>query len=283
MFGLSFTFFGVTASPAQSHSLLWEVSGKGLEKPSYLFGTIHLICQGDFVPGDSLKAALNATDHLLLELDMTDPELMASAMKSMLMKDNKTLSDFLSPGEYTRVAKFFRDSAGFDIALMAGVKPFLLSSVVFTNILNCPTESVEERLTNLSKAAGSGVGGLETPGEQAAIFDSIPYDKQAKLIVNLIDSLPRAKEHFRKTLELYKEQDIEKMYTSSADNSFDLVGFEDIMLTQRNRKWIPSIEASARKQPTFVAVGAAHLGGEEGIVQLLRRRGYTVRPIPNTL
>lgn len=265
----------------QNNSLLWEVSGNGLDKPSYLFGTIHLICQGDFLPGDSLKAALNTTGHLLLELDVTDPELTTSLMQHLFMKDGKTLSDLISPEEYSRVSGFFKDSIGFDLSMMAGAKPFLLSSLIFTKILNCPAESFEGRLAEISQKNGASVGGLETAEEQTALFDTIPYDRQAELIVNLIDSLHDAREHFQQTLAIYKKQDIEAIYNFTLGGSFGFTGFEDAMLHKRNKRWIPMIERSARENPTFVAVGAAHLGGPDGIVNLLKERGFTLRAVPN--
>jgi uncharacterized protein YbaP (TraB family) len=268
---------------SQDSSLLWEITGNGLEAPSYLFGTIHLICEGDFTPGEALTSSLRSTHHLLLELDMTDPSLTASLMSNMFMKEGRKLSDLITSEEYSRINLFFRDSIGFDIDRMAAAKPFLLSSLIVTKTLSCPIESVEGRLVELAQSEGSRISGLETPQEQAALFDHIPYQAQAQLVVNLIDSLSAAIERFVQTQDVYKQQDIERIYTFTTENDFDFAGFDEVILANRNKKWLPKIEDAARALPTFVAVGAAHLGGSDGLVKLLQKRGYTLKPIRVTL
>jgi len=180
--GLFFLLWPVSAAFSQTnHSLLWEITGNDLKHPSYLFGTIHLICPGEFTPGDSLMHALHNSKHLLLELDLTDPGLAAGLMNSMLMKENKKLTDLLPESQYQKVAGFFRVSIHFDLGMLAGFKPFLLSSLLYNYILQCPMESVEGRLAELAKSAGLSITGLETADEQAAVFDRIPYHTQAEL------------------------------------------------------------------------------------------------------
>lgn|SRR5690554_1371853 len=181
VFGVFLLLSSWYESAAQQKSLLWEITGNDLKHPSYLFGTIHLICPGEFTPGDSLMHALHNSKHLLLELDLTDPGLAAGLMNSMLMKENKKLTDLLPESQYQKVAGFFRDSIHFDLGMLAGFKPFLLSSLLYNYILQCPMESVEGRLAELAKSAGLSITGLETADEQAAVFDRIPYHTQAEL------------------------------------------------------------------------------------------------------
>ncbi|GAA4440267.1 TraB/GumN family protein [Ravibacter arvi] len=264
---------------AQSGSLLWEVTGKGLQKPSYLFGTIHLICPGQFTADDSLRQALGQSDRLFLELDMTDPGLTEALMASMYMKNGTRLTDLLPEEAYNKTAGYFRDSVGFDIGLLAQAKPFLLTSILFNHILDCPIESVEGVLAEIAKEKGLYVNGLESPEEQAAVFDSIPYNVQAKMVVQLIDSIQEAKSEFMDLMALYHRQDIDAIFRYTQKSKFDFEGFEHVVLTDRNKKWLPKLDYIMQESPTFIAVGAAHLGGKNGLVALLRGFGYQVRPI----
>ncbi len=264
-----------------SGSLLWEISGNHLKKTSYLFGTIHVFCPGDFVPGDSLKSRLLAADRLVLEMDMTDPELIPALMQGMMMKDGMTLRGLLSGPEYERIDRFFTDSVGFSIAPLSGSKPFILTSLLFGHVLQCSPQSVEEQLTTLAGKNGIAVAGLETPQEQAALFDLIPYRAQAEMVLRMIDSIHTAQKEFAGLLDLYRSQDIQKLYEYVSKSRFDFNGFENFLLTDRNRKWVSHLEKLLPDTSAFIAVGAAHLGGEEGLVQLLRSKGYKLSPVYN--
>lgn len=276
--GLVFWCLSFSYSQPQS-SLLWEVSGNGLTKPSYVFGTIHLLCEKDFPLSDSLLTALKSTGHLLLEMDVSDAQMVASLINHINMRDGQIISDLMTDEEYSRLDRFFRDSIGIEISLFPTIKPYFLSSLIFARLLPCPPASMEDLLANVARLNQISVGGLEQPEDQAAIVDSIPYDKQARLILSLADSLQTARDHFTQTIELYKAQDIEEIYNKTSVNKFDFAGFDEVLLNTRNRKWIPVIEENVRQHPTFIAVGAAHLGGEEGLISLLRKRGYTLRPV----
>jgi len=276
-----FTCSPILTYAQDSGSLLWEISGNHLKQKSYLFGTIHVFCPGDFTPGDSLKPRLLAADRLVLEMDMTDPELMQGLLQGMMMKDGVTLRSLLSEPEYEKIDRFFTDSVGFSIAPLSGSKPFILTSLLFGHVLQCSPQSVEEQLTTLAEKNGIAVAGLETPQEQAALFDLIPYRTQAEMVLRMIDSIHTAREEFTGLLDLYRSQDIRKLYEYVSKSQFDFNGFENFLLTDRNRKWVSRLEKLLPDASSFIAVGAAHLGGEEGLVQLLRSRGYTLSPVYN--
>lgn len=273
--------FPSPAHTQDSSSLLWEISGGGLEKKSYLFGTIHLFCPGDFVVGDSLKSRLLASENLVLEIDMTDPELMPALMQGMMMKDGSTLRGLLSGPEYEKIDLFFSDSIGFNITPFAGSKPYLLTSLLYNYALQCHQQSVEEQLTILAGEKGIRIAGLETPQEQTALFDLIPYRTQAEMVLRMIDSIHIAQREFRELMHLYQSQDIQKLYEYVRNSKSDFNGFENILLADRNRKWISRIEKFITGTSSLIAVGAAHLGGDDGLVQLLRAKGYRVLPVHN--
>jgi uncharacterized protein YbaP (TraB family) len=261
------------------NSLLWEIKGPGNARPSYLFGTIHLICPADFVLSDSLKSAIAKTEQVALEIDMDDPGMMATMMQTMNMKGDNGLSKLISPDEYTRLNKFYKDSVGMGLEMFEKAKPFVLMGPLFNAVLSCQPQSYEMSLIELAKKQKSEVIGIETLQEQMAIFDTIPYIDQVKLILTMIDSLPKARKEFKDLVLLYKEQRINDLYSLTMKSEFGMDGNEEIMLFDRNRKWISRIQKIIATKPTFFGVGAAHLGGEKGVIALLRREGYQVRAV----
>lgn len=261
------------------NSLLWEISGRGLARPSYLFGTIHLICPTDFSLSDSLKSTLSRTSQVALEMDMDDPGMMAGMMKTMNMSAGNELKKLVTTQEYDRLNHFFQDSVHVGLAMFERAKPFVLMGPLFTTVLDCQPQSYEMALVELAGKQQSEVIGIETLEEQMAIFDTIPYKDQAKMLLNLIDSLPAAKKEFKSLVALYKAQNINELYRMTMKSEFGMEGNEEVMLFARNQKWIPRIRRIASAKPTFFAVGAAHLGGERGVIALLRKEGFQVRAV----
>ncbi len=276
---LALTFGALRAQAPTESSLLWKIEGKNLTQPSYLFGTIHLICPSDFVLTDTLKSCLQETEQLTLEIDMDDPGMMMAMMKSMSMREDKQLKDLLDAKDYDRLNAYFKDSVGMSIAPFERAKPFMLMSVLLNRVLTCQPQSYEMSLMGLAKKQKSEVVGLETVEEQMAVFDSIPYTDQARMLVTLMDSLPQAQKEFGEMVEVYKKQDLTGLYNLTLESDFEMENQQEVLLTNRNKRWIPIIEKQVAEKPTFVAVGAAHLGGEQGVIALLRRQGYSVVPV----
>lgn len=260
-------------------SLLWEISGKGLTKPSYLFGTIHLICPTDFYLSQPLKNSIVKTRQLALEIDMDDPGLMAAMTKTMFMSGDKKLTDILPEKDYHQLKQFYKDSLKMDISAFGRAKPFMMMGPMFNKILGCEPQSYEISLMGLANNQKSEIIGLESIEEQMAIFDTIPYDRQAGMLVSMIDKMPETRKEFRELVGLYKQQDLQGLYDLTLKSEFGLDGQDEVMLFQRNKNWISRIDKIIHEQPTFIAVGAAHLGGDKGVIALLRKAGFKVRAV----
>lgn len=262
------------------NSLLWKISGNGLEQSSYLFGTIHITC--DATLEDKVKKALDETTHLVLELDADDPSLQTKMLAGMYMKDGKTLKDYTTEKEYAKIDSLFKERMGFSVEMINNVKPILISAMFYPNFLNCDTpQSYEEELMKVAKSQNEEVEGLETVEEQLKIFDDIPYEEQVKdLIRSANNDLEYDKKLFEKMYEIYEAEDIDAMLDMMNDDNYAAISnHQDEFLSSRNKKWIPKIGEFAKKEPTFFGVGAGHLAGKEGVIQLLRKAGYTVEAV----
>ena len=279
LWALVFSGFLVNAQTPTENALLWEIRTIPQSKPSYLFGTIHLICPADFSLSDSLKSAITKTGQVALEIDMDDPAMMVTMMKTMNMPDGNELKNLMTEAEYNKLSQFYKDSVGIGLAMLEKAKPFVLMGPIFNAVLACQPQSYEMSLVDLAKKQKSEVIGLETIDEQMALFDSIPYKDQMKVILAMIDSLPQARKEFQGLVEMYKAQKINDLYKLTLKSEFGLDGNEEVLLYARNQKWIARIQKIMAEKPTFFAVGAAHLGGEKGVIALLRKEGYVVRAI----
>lgn len=270
---------GVLHAQVLEKSLLWEVSGNGLEKPSYLFGTIHMTCDAS-LDSDVLKA-LDDTTLLVLELDMDAPTMQMEMMKGLYMKDGKTIKDLVSEDDYLTLSTFIKAQLGIPLDAMGNMKPFFLTAMFYPKLLSCPIQSFESVLMEVAHDQKEEVLGLETVREQMQVFESIPYEDQAKdLLRSAKDNLASDKDMLQKLMEIYKNEDIQAMdEMMKNDKNLTTSKHRDKLLDNRNKNWISKIEEFSQKQPTFYGVGAAHLAGQNGVIMLLRKAGYTVKAV----
>jgi uncharacterized protein YbaP (TraB family) len=257
-------------------ALLWEISGKGLTKPSYLYGTIHAICPQDFVMTETIKAKVKSAEQVSLEFDFDDPNMMRDMLANVIMQDGVTLKSLYSEADFKTVSDYFARQLGTDLNKANNWKPMILNTLLMAKMIDCQPESFEAAFT---KMAQEEVIGVETIASQLAAFDKIPYKKQAEWLLQSIREKDKLKDTFIRMTRLYKEQDLEGFQLLFKETSKEMAEFEDILLVERNKRWISVIEQEAREKPTFFAVGAGHLGGKEGVIRLLRKQGYTVEPV----
>ncbi|MCA0133108.1 TraB/GumN family protein [Winogradskyella alexanderae] len=274
-------FLSILSLNAQKleNSTLWKIEGNGLDKPSYLFGTIHITC--DATLENDVLNALDRTTQIVLELDMDDPELQVGMMKGMYMKDGKTLKDLVSEEEYQSIDSLFIKNLGSSVKMMQNVKPFFLMSMLYPKYLDCPMQSFELQLMKIAEEQNEEIFGLETIEDQIQVFEEIPYEAQVKDLVRTAkDNLVYDKANFAKLLEVYKNEDITAMQDMMNDENYTGVAeYQNILLDNRNSNWIPKIKAFAEDQATFFGVGAGHLAGEKGVISLLKEEGYIVTPV----
>jgi uncharacterized protein YbaP (TraB family) len=265
-------------------SLLWEISGNGLTKPSYLYGTIHMICKDDAALGDSLVAAIERSDRVYFEVDMDNLMEMLSAFKDFKMRNDTTLADLLSKEDYEKVKQYMESkSALLPFSQLETYKPMLASSLLMESGIGCEESvAMEQLILEVAKKNRKRIEGLETMSYQASIFDSIPYKLQAQQLLKYVTDdgdKSGSDKQFDEMIEAYKEQDIEKLGKFVATDDGGLGNYEDILIYHRNRNWVEKLKKIMPEKALTIAVGAGHLAGEKGVIKLLRKEGYTVRPI----
>ena len=264
------------------NTLLWEISGKGLKKPSYMFGTFHLLCKDDIHLGANLQSALKDAQEVYFELDLDDPATMMGGLTAMNMPKGKSLKTLYKPEEYDRIAKFFSDSLKANIAFFNEMKPMMLEALLYPRMMPCKSPSgVDMEVMALAKKEKKEIKGLETIQFQASVFDSIPYEEQATALLKDIDSSAKYRVYFNKMMNIYLGQQTGALTSFLKDTTFSQGENDDLLLKNRNINWVGQLKTILKEKNIFMAVGAAHLFGDNGVIALMRKEGYTVRPIEN--
>ena len=267
------------SAPTAAKALLYEISGNKLAKPSYVFGTIHLLCAADLKLSENVQKAVGNSQQVALELDMDNPT-MGEEMRGLLMLPaGQTVQGCMTKEEYAAVSDYYTTQLQMPFAQMGTMKPFILASLLYPKMLGCPVGSYEMSLVEVAKAKNMEVIGLETVADQMGLFDKIPCDKQARMLPDMVIKRAEAQQEFTDLLKLYQAQDVEGLLKMSLDSKFGMKEYETLLLTDRNKRWIPLMAQQAASKPTFFAVGAAHLGGPSGVLALLRQQGYQVKPV----
>ena len=285
-------FLGFVAGKAQKpekqkpleKSLLWKISGNGLSKPSYLYGTIHMICEDDAALGDSLIAAIEKSDRVYFEVDMDNIMEIFTAFKDFKMRGDTTLADLLSKADYEKVKEYMESkSTLLPFSKLETYKPMLASSLLLEQGAACEQSvAMEQLIMQEAKRYRKRIEGLETMSYQASIFDSIPYKLQAEQLLKYIetgDKQSEADKQFEEMVEAYKAQDIEKLGDYISQDGDGLGDYGDILIYNRNRNWVEKLKRIMPGKTLTIAVGAGHLAGEQGMIKLLRKEGYTVKPV----
>lgn len=269
------------------NTLLWKISGNGLAQPSYLFGTIHMLCADEALLSDSLKKIIGRSEQVYMEVDMDNLFEMLGMMKQMKMRNDTTWADLLSAEDYEKVKSYFeKQSSLMPFSMMETFKPFLAASLLMESGIQCSSAvAMEQVIMAEAKKNKKQIKGLETMASQMSIFDQIPYKLQAQQLVEYIDKSEAGKtedtKEYDELINAYREQDLKKLEEITIRSDMGLASFTDILLYNRNHNWVEKLKTLLPEKSLLIAVGAGHLPGEKGVINLLRKAGYTLTPIRN--
>jgi uncharacterized protein YbaP (TraB family) len=277
----------VPAATPANNTLLWRITGNGLHKPSYLFGTMHMLCADDIELSDSLRTAIGRADQVYLELDMDNMFEMLGAMQNMKMRGDTTLSDLLTKDEYKKVKEHFNAKGGLmPFAMLENFKPLMTAAMLSEQqFATCDHMiSMEQLIMKEAKNADIPLKGLETMNYQLSIFDKIPYKLQAKQLYQMITRTDKhEKDELTILTDAYRKQQLEKLEELTTKDDMGIQNFTDVLLYDRNKNWTEKMQSMMSKSAVVVAVGAGHLPGQKGVINLLRKAGYKVDPVKNDM
>ncbi len=278
---LSTICHGSTADTSGSKSLLWQISGNGLGQPSYLFGTIHLICPDDFFWTDTMAKYLKAADKVCFEMDLDNPVVLREIMAAYTENsDSKESGPSLTNAQLKQVIRILHDSLDLDVSPgMLTKNTTLLQMTILSKLIRCSAPaSYESHIMMDALKEGKEILGLETAAEQLSALGVLKSDSSGRQLMDILHSLGDARRLYAAMVSAYIAQDLPLLYNFMIQSP-ELKGSLVTLLDDRNLRWIGRMAPVMKRQSTFYAVGAGHLWGNAGIIHLLRQDGYTVTPL----
>jgi uncharacterized protein len=276
--GLSSFLYVTNETIPEQKSLLWKIEGNGLKKASYLFGTMHLIEKEYFYFPKSLEKFITKSDVVVMEIaDLNQAE----AMKYFILKEG-TLFDYFNEAQQDSLLTWVKTNAGMDEAMFRStfekMKPFVVLQTVTQLQFIGKTESYEKTISDIATNKKIKTLGLETIADQMGIFDDMTKEQQTEMVMEGIRNGDSSNDEMVIMQKLYRKQYLDSLYAYVASKESVLMD-SDAFLKNRNHNWIPKIKDIIKDQAAFIAVGAAHLGGMDGVIELLKKEGYTVTPV----
>jgi uncharacterized protein len=266
---------------AAGHNFLWRATGRG--GVVYLLGSVHMLSQ-DYYPLDpALESSFKDSDLLVEEVDLKEmlaPEAQLSILTKGMLPDGQTLDKVLTPPTYALVSKSVGE-LGAPIEALQRFKPWMLAIALEGLALQQggfdPELGLDKHFYDLAQAGGTPVQGLETAEYQMSRFDGMTMAQQDQFLADTLKELDTEKTSVNKLAGAWKSGDapaVEQIVLK--DLKSDPVMYQRL-LVERNRNWLPKIDALfSRRGHAFVVVGAAHLVGPDGLLQMLKAKGYAI-------
>jgi uncharacterized protein YbaP (TraB family) len=277
-----------SSSQAQrvENSIFWQVSGKDLMQPSYLFGTFHLLgatyLDSLTVVGEKFNESKTLVGELLLDSTMTVKMMVAARMHET------TLDKLLSPEDYKQTALWLKELSGYDLKMFNGMNPMTIQIFLMTMLQQKyfpPNGSADVPmdlyLQQDAKKKGKKLVGLESFDVQVnALFSQFSHQRQAEMLIEFVHQKDKAQDELLEMNKAYRLGDLKKLEDLLSAQTYTEKEAR-VLLDDRNKNWIDQLPSLMKEQQTFIAVGALHLSGKNGLINLLRAAGYTVTPVPS--
>ncbi len=258
-------------------ALLYEITQND-EQKGYLLGTVHLFPASEYDLSDSIKSYLPLCDKIFCELDFTKEINPFEIAQFATMEGDTLLSDLISTEDFERLDKSIQESFGIPLSYFNSWKPALLTFFLNSDLSAGEMDLVSMENNLLEWRGGIPTDGLETIQEQMALFGGFSYQKQAEDLLDVLDA-EKSSTQFSTLFSAYCENDLDALEELLlSDAYFDQN--QDVFLKIRNEKWVLKMDSIFERETAFFAVGAAHLIGENGLLQLLSNANYELRPIP---
>ena len=261
------------------NSLLWRIEGEGVTT-SYMYGTMHIIEKDYYQFTDKMTEIIESSEAIIMEVGgMPNP----LKTLSMMQLEEGDIRDIFSDEEMKTIVEFFdtRLNTNPDSfwAQYGEMKPFFILQAISQNYFEGETESYDLDIMALAGTNEIPLIGLETMEQQLGFFDVIPQEGMVAMIIESIENFDKEKKSTAKMMKIYSEQKVDKLIPMIKKQSPEFMEFSDVFLYDRNKAWIPKIKEEISDKKCFIAVGAAHLFGEGGLIDLLEKEGLTLTAV----
>lgn len=278
---LALLIAGFSTSVAQyKQGLVWEISGKGMKQPAYIFGTIHMYDTTRYELPQLPMQLLDKVDKAYFEMDFSNMDV-AAMMAQMFITDSTQYLDKLL--DTASISKLRRLAANSPMLKALGdriytIKPILLMQMLSAG--NTKGATIDYELYKVAAAKNKAVGGLETVQEQMDAVNKVPIRKQLDMMRKSIQDDFAMEKQLRSITDTYVQQNIEDMMTVLNDNMPVDASFDDAIRSDRNVTMADKIDVILQTEHPLIAVGSGHLGNNNGLLKLLQQKGYKIKNVP---
>ena len=279
--------FVLMLAQSANAQLLWKISGRGIEKPSYILGTHHAVpfTYCDSIPG--LMKAFEEVEFVIGEFDMVKmgemtPAQMQNMQKMMMMPADTTLLSLFSNEEKELLDAYLKETVGAQLEMFSAMKPMTIMVTVQNKILMdiipdiASMTGMDKYMQTLAVSKGKSVGGLETMDYQMNLLYGSSLEEQADALLEMAQN-GNSKELMTELTVAYKTQNLDVLWSVFKDQ---MTNYEyDALVSVRNRNWENQIMELLPVQSSLFVVGSGHLPGEKGMINLLKKAGYKIKPV----
>ena len=271
-----------TLSYSQS-SVLWEITGNGLKTTSYLFGSLKFIGEKEFRIPKEVSDRIIASKVFAIE-DQVDHHAQHELNSALHFAKGQSLATQLTADEYKKVTDFFErefkiDKKDFE-SKYAKIKPLALSILMTRLSLNEKVKFYDIELLLFAKKNKLTPFSLESIDREAQALNAYPIYNQTKALLHSIDNFETQKSEFKKMMNTYPHESLEEIFEFTLHPVENNPIFIEEFYTKRNQEWLPKLEKMMKESKSFISVGVAHLEGSQGLLSLLKSKGYSLTAIP---
>lgn len=279
---LAALFVLVGESRAQEKSFLWQLqSGKG---NIYILGSIHFLQKENYPLNPTIEKAFDSTKKLVLEIDLKSADsgtVQRLTLEKGLHRDGKTLQENISAETYSLAAKRAQE-LGIDIGALSPLKPWVvaltMTSLQLQRLGFDPNSGVDRYLAERATKAGKPMAGLETAAFQIGLMDQLSASDQESMLRHSLKEMDLLDKGLDQIVRSWAAGDVPALEDLLVNAMREYPAVHQKIIVDRNRRWLPEIERMIEQgESTLVVVGAAHLVGKEGVIELLKARGYTLK------
>ncbi len=275
-------FFVSSQVLAQDQSALYKVEGNGLDKPSYIFGTINFLPQfGYFIP-EEVKEAIKTSEIYITKLSLK-PKVQRQFTEAVKIPNDGSVDKYLNESDQKKLQSIIETYGGKNQAynnFYSRLQPIIL--VTSTTALTLQNNIVypEIELEDIAKDNKLKLVSLSNVNDEIVAFEQFPIEDQVEALKYTINNFDAHIKEYKKMVRRYhKEQDLRfvKKVTFKATNESEI--FRKVYYDDRTQSWVPKIKKIIKSKSAFIALGVPHLVGDQGMVELLRKEGYKVSPV----
>lgn len=278
---LPFFALVITASQAQQ-SLIWEVSGNGLTKKSYIMGTLKFIGEKEFYMPPKASELIKQSEIFAIE-DEVDHHAQHELNTALHFPKGESLATTMSPEDYKKVKDTFQKEFGINSATFdkkyAHIKPLPLSIIMTRLSLGEKVRFYDIELLLIAKKHDVDAYSLEPIEREAEALNSFSMEEQVKALLHSVNNFSSQKDEFKKLMADYRTANADEIYDYTLHPLENNPRFIEEFYYKRNAEWLPKIEKMMNEDASFIALGISHLEGEKGILKLLQGKGYTLTPV----